>query len=965
MGFRNDIKAGVKKLCWGSLKKKLTRSDKHVDVTPAETAEAAEEVSPSTPAIFVLNSSYTSPTPPSIPKRVREIPLLTTSPPTTSRVPAGLSWETRTPTPVTPVLTTNDALHESHAPRSTSTQSLAIIAKNLPVPVPAPSVTQIEPQETEDRYPPFYGHNVQDLKINPEQYQPQLTTAINGLSEKSSASLKDNENFFEPALPSELAGARSKRLPRPLEHQVWFKDARITNTTVSLQTPRQSSRPTITALPQAEGTGLNKYPNLFVNHTLIEQVTKRAATATSIPHTLRPSLSSLALSSRTSQVAGLQPRRLDTSALAQYTYGQQGTANQSPSPLHSTAQIQASQSCRSSYLANGLNETASADLCPAVPCVNRPRTALKQLVHSRATIVRENEQLVEELNLLGQQNEAGTQLVETLFALNNGLTAQLSVSQRDIAVLTYQLQQAQIQHAGTLATIQQAIDVLGVERATNANLQSTADELHRRRNLLQEQVQQQAVEAFDLQTQVVDLTDQRNTLQQKKDFAEEDGARWQRHCEEAEEERDAFEQEKESAETDAAQWKERCGEAEEHAEECMLKLNRLRDQQASSNQGRKSEPATNHFAPPESDSGSDEELPTREELHAERAHDDARFQSYQNHVAELEDELTAANEHIRFLGGRRHGDDSTSGQHEHDDDDDLHASNPQTLQDARQCIAHLRERAEEVERQRVPLAAWIEDLDKALTEFKAKHETSLKHIELLQNYEARKDGCQHAQQAISLLHQKQELEEQTTAAYKKLESEHAELTAYQDRTLCDLIYTDSEKTNLSKQNKDLKADNARLFNDNRTLSAFLNNRVFGTDGEPTRQKLRHQRDQIRDLEQGVDVRNARIRDLVAESRYFLNRNEKFGKGGVVQTLEERVATANINRLKYEAIVKAMEIRFERDLRREKLEVGLGPAETEFTDQQEVQKKELRRINADFYTLKNAETTKDELEWWMV
>lgn len=298
-------------------------------------------------------------------------------------------------------------------------------------------------------------------------------------------------------------------------------------------------------------------------------------------------------------------------------------------------------------------------------------------------------------------------------------------------------------------------------------------------------------------------------------------------------------------------------------------------------------------------------------------------------------------------------------------EDDIHGSNPRTLKDARQCIAHLRERVEEAEKKRSPLAGWIEDLDKALTESEDKRKVGLEYIELLQTCEARKSVCQHVQQAILLLRQKHELRKQKDAAYTKLEEEHNEMKQFQDRTLCDLMASEIAKDGLATQNKDLKADNTRLYNDNQTLSALLNNRVFGTGSQPACEKMRHQRQHIRDLEQGIDARNARIKELFAELKYYTERDEKFGNGSVAQKLEEKIAAINISRLRNEASMKAMEARFERELRWEKLEVDLGPAETEFTGEQEVQKRKLRRVNGDFYTLKNADITADEEEWWMM
>jgi len=62
--------------------------------------------------------------------------------------------------------------------------------------------------------------------------------------------------------------------------------------------------------------------------------------------------------------------------------------------------------------------------------------------------------------------------------------------------------------------------------------------------------------------------------------------------------------------------------------------------------------------------------------------------------------------------------------------------------------------------------------------------------------------------------------------------------------------------------------------------------------------------------------------------------------------------------------QAYEARFEAKLRQKKLEVDLGPAESEFQKDQVVQKKELRLLDYKLYTLKRDEIPKDEgAEWY--
>lgn len=913
MGFRKDFKAGVKKLSWSSLKTKFSKRDKDVKNTSAETAVGVTNASATPPSRFVHASPSPSPSAPSRP---------------TSRVPAGLTWATRRPAPLPAVPSTSELEPKSNSPQSILSSESGGEGRSKR----APSRTAANQKESNENTQSCKGHYGREAQASTQNSRSQLEVTVQELSERGSTFYDDDEGFFEPALPSGMGVAGRTQLSRPLEHHVWFKDIAIVGSPHGIQATREPLQPTTTIPLEARKSSLSDVPSLFVNHELVERTTKLARPAANPSPALSLSL----------------------------VHSHVSSPGQTSSPPHSDVLAQPSLGSSSSNPDAPRSGTISANDHPANPQVIRPRTALKQLVRSRAAVVRENEHLVQELNILARQNEAGSQLVQTLLALNDGLNAQFNISQGDVAILTHELQQAQLQHAETLAALQGVINDLHMERAASAYLETTADELARQRILLQEQVQQQALDCSSLRTQIVHTTRQCESLQQEKAFAEEEASRWQRHCEEAEEERDTLEQEKASAEDDVTQWKEHCEEAEEHAEECMLKLNRLRGQLARSPRHRESKPAKttpNHFEPPESDS--EEELPTLEELCEERAYNDARFKSYQNHVRELEEQLAAAHERVQELGGYPDNAESVV-----EYDEDTCASSPRTLKDARQCIAHLREHADAAEKQRLALARWIEDLNKALSESENKRKVGLKFIELLQACEQKTNVCQHAQQAISSLCEKQQLRNQTAATHKKLKEEYDELQAYQDRTLCDLIYTDAENTDLKAQNKDLRADNTRLYNDNNTLASYLNNRVFGTDSQVAQQKLRQQRHRIWDLEQGIDIRNARIRELVSELKIYTAR-DKFGDGGVVQKLEEKVATVDINRLKYEAIVKAMEARFEQDLRREKLKVDLGPAKTEFTDDQEVQKRELRRLNPELYTLKDAEITMGEQEWWMM
>lgn len=609
----------------------------------------------------------------------------------------------------------------------------------------------------------------------------------------------------------------------------------------------------------------------------------------------------------------------------------------------------------------------------------RPRTALKLPVSSRATAVRLKEELAQEVDVLSQQYEVDLALVESLVSSYNALVDHVNDQQKDIAPLEHQLEQAQISRDEVFNLTRKTCSALHMERATSAgfmnhiqqlqfqllpgnnqtisadalkitNLQKTVDELIPDRDRLQ----QATVNVFGLHVQIGDLTSKNATLAQEKTFAEEDAARCERHCKEAEE------------------------EANVH----LQKLNELQKQSNSDSRNRREAVKAIRGKQKAAD-GSDAEfdvLSAPELLIEERARYEARLDSYRFHVQDLESQLAAAYQRIRGLD-----DDASKGDEDGeliwDWDDDSHASHPKSLRDAQQCIHHLQRRVQAEERRNAPLAGWVADLEQALAVSEAKRKLGSAHIQLLQECEpvsvsanceieqrtykqrARTSICQHAQQAIAMNREKQELLEQKDSAYKTLEAQHEELKYYNDRTLNDFIASEQEKADLVVRVNHLTDANRRLANDNQTLNAFLNHRVFGLKGSPAAAKLAKYEHEIRELERGVDRRDDRIRELVSDLGCYTQRHEKFGRGGVVQGLEETIADLKISKLRCEAIVKAFEMRFEREVTRRKLEVDLGPAETEFTTEQEVQKEQLRRLDRRFYTVKDGEIVEDEEDDW--
>lgn len=212
MGLRKDIKAGVKKLIRSSLKKKLTRSGKYVDVTPAATAVGVESTLLTPPSRLVHASPSPSPSPPSRP---------------TSRVPAGLTWATRRSAPLPPVVGISELKPKSNSPQSTSSPESSGKGRKER----APCMAEVNPEEINDSGPPASEQDGQKAQV----FARKLEATIQGLSEQGNTFSDDDEGVFAPALPSSLAVAGKKRVPRPLEHHVWFKDVATVDSPLDIQ----------------------------------------------------------------------------------------------------------------------------------------------------------------------------------------------------------------------------------------------------------------------------------------------------------------------------------------------------------------------------------------------------------------------------------------------------------------------------------------------------------------------------------------------------------------------------------------------------------------------------------------------------------------------------------------------------------------------------------------------------------
>ena len=115
---------------------------------------------------------------------------------------------------------------------------------------------------------------------------------------------------------------------------------------------------------------------------------------------------------------------------------------------------------------------------------------------------------------------------------------------------------------------------------------------------------------------------------------------------------------------------------------------------------------------------------------------------------------------------------------------------------------------------------------------------------------------------------------------------------------------------------------------------------------------------IAELFESIDHRNQRIAELFGELKYYTLQDVKLGKDSIIQTMEEAIAFRTLDKLKFEAMVKAFEARFGGQLRENKLEVHIEPAENECKGLEDLLK-EVRRVDGRLYTLKHGEITLDE------
>ena len=238
MGFKKAIKKGLKKLPWSFIKSKLSIGRKSREVAPTAAAQDVVRVSVTTPARLVQLSlsmlNYT----PSIPNRLRKTQRSNTSPPSISRLPTALTWANRRPTPLSPVLT-NGILHDITSPQSASTQAANSTGGSQSL--QAQSVTVLD--QTELNKGPSLGEKYRKEQRIIVQSQSQPTIAVDDLSEQILEPFKDDEGFFAPALPSNLAISEDAWMQRPSRYSSYFEDTYVAESTSDAHSLQQSQQP--------------------------------------------------------------------------------------------------------------------------------------------------------------------------------------------------------------------------------------------------------------------------------------------------------------------------------------------------------------------------------------------------------------------------------------------------------------------------------------------------------------------------------------------------------------------------------------------------------------------------------------------------------------------------------------------------------------------------------------------------
>lgn len=977
MGFKKDLKTGLKKL-GGSIKSKFTKEKATKEVNPQIVAEE-DRASESIPARLVQLPPSSSTTSSRTPNKLRKRQRPTTSPPTVSPLPSNLTYGVNNSISFSAILTTNDISGDSasDSPKSKSTQSSD--STGVRPSHRAPSMTEAISSEDEKNNSTSQGTNEQKEKHRTTHLQSQSIIAVEGLSEQAFEPIEDDDGFFTPVIPASLQVSPS----RPSEFNLRFGNADFANGVFDIDGLSYSPRPAHITTSDTRFDDSQEDGNQLDNHQSSEQATASANIAPS-PSTLLSSYSSSLQSSST--------------LLDQGSSKQQESTNLSLYKYHHTSQESSSQSVA----------TPKKRVSAAANRAARPRSVFKQLIDSRAVALRENEQLLRELEFFSKQIDQERAAAELLVALYNGLGIQAADQHEYIVDLEHELQHAVNQRDGAYNIIHQLQSDLRMVRANNESLvaqtqqlqqtlsderyeltevQRESDNLRRSRDWLQ----QNANNAYGLHAQLAESNQHLGTMRQEKDFAEEDAARWERHCKEAEEERNALAKEKKAlekknkvlekgnkqAEAAVGAWKQHCEEAEAQAAEYLAKLNSLRKQIPSTPQ-RAKKPG-NAFSPDNfsDDEEEDDSLPTPAELAEERAYNERRFDAYENHIGDLEEQLAASKLRIQELLADGQCAMHESELPEEEYEDDFAGTSPRTMKNARQCIQVLREQVKAAKDSYASLSGMVVDIQHDLDISETKRKLGLSHLQILQecepvpvsaNYEteprthqqrARTSVCQHAVQVVRLTHQLHDLRAEKDTAYEKLQADYKDLKELENRTLTDYLECEIQKTGYKAENERLNKANIHLDNDNRTMRALLHHRVWGpTHGDLAAEQLGALHSRIKELEARVERRNKEIKNLVAALNLYTSPNPITGRLGIVQSLEQNVTTLRIDRAKYQAMVKTLEERFGTQLTRNKLELDLETAESECKGDEGLVK-EVRRVDAGMYTLKEGEITTEE------
>jgi len=595
---------------------------------------------------------------------------------------------------------------------------------------------------------------------------------------------------------------------------------------------------------------------------------------------------------------------------------------------------------------------------------NQCRTPLRQMVQSYARgsrTIRDLSRVVSQYEHLQQNSDVHIQGLRDSLAhalqLNSAMQQNASLIQENIGRLEYELEQ----RSQALLQVEEGYDIVFQEN----------QQLHGRLMMAQEHVASFGETLGNIEAAKAELVQENDRLheeldcvKEEKEFAEWNANKWERDCKDAEEE-------KETLEETVAEFEQELEYSTAHRDSLQAKVDQARAEEAAR-------------VPSALERKLDEkrrQIYTLQENNALiRAHFDKQVRITIQTESELEDIkrkndlLEQHNEQIIIDRRAKFLEDETRPFEE------PYCVAPGSLEDSERCVLQLQadlEKSSAVNRELSRVNAVLEEelattkAELGVYQDAAADDQSCNSIWASCNNSPTSTGsadsalpkpCAHAFRAVvanrTVLTTKQELNEQTSG----LKLELAELTKCYEEVSLNFMNEHANTVCLEHKLEELKKDRDYWHEEVKHLEEQLQYRAFGADQNIM---MRKHDAETTTLNEHIWTLRVQVRDL--EMTIETTAQELGMARYEFEQLRQSSSGLKISEMRMEAVVQAIEARFHNELRKKKLVVDLAAAEEtlryigtgeESLDQ--MQLRELRRLDPGMYRLKDGEVTSEPL-----